>query len=332
MRKLILLLLMAFGLSVQAQEATEAPVDYSSIETEVYVTTQFDMNLREGPSVGWDIIIKLEAGTTLPAIGRTSASNWVQVIWEGQLAWLATRYLVWTGDIINLPVDGRFFDEYVRRVGVLAVTTQETPYYIDWVDPSTLVGTLPEGTEVEVVGRLGYRDNLDFNVMVLYQDQFYWLWAGYLNLEAGRYRQVLDNSYRNAYTRLANSFQSDITEGLSRLGSIEDIWRRLQRGEPVSCGYVPNQLGERTVSDGDLAAIPEFNSVASALDTAIEHTNTAIAMFTDACNRVDAYITQEDVRVALDEVDSARQNFNVSRSLLISLQRRDPLVGDLELR
>jgi uncharacterized protein YraI len=332
MRKLILLLLMTFGILAQAQEATETPVDYSSIETDVYITTQFDMNLREGPGINWPIIIQLQAGETLPAIGRTSASNWVQVVWQGQLGWLATRYLVWTGDIINLPVDGRYFDEYVRRVGVLAETTQDAPYYLDWVDPSTQVGIFPAGTQVEVVGRLGYRDNLDFNVMILYEDEFYWMWAGYLNLEAGRYRQVLDNSYRNAYTRLANSFDGDITEGLNRLSSIESIWRSLQRGEGVSCGNIPAQLGERTVSDSDLHTLPEFNSVATALDTAIEHTNTAIAMFEDACNRTDSYISMEDVRVALDEVDSARQNFNVARSFLISLQRRDPLLGDLEVR
>jgi uncharacterized protein YraI len=332
MRKLSLVLLMAFCwlTIVHAQEATEVPIDVSTIDTDVYITTQFDINLREGPSVHWPILAGLEAGTTLPAIGRTSASNWVQVVQDGRLGWLAVRYLVWTGDIIALPVDGRFFDEYVRRVGVLAITTQETPYYRDWVDPSTYVASFPEGTEVEVVGRLGYRDNLDFNVMVLYEDQFYWLWAAYLNLEAGRYRQVLDNSYRNAYTRLVNSFNSDISEGLNRLSAIEDIWRRLQRGEGVSCGYVPSQLGERTISDGDLSGLPQFGSVASALDTGIEHTNSAIAMFEDACNRSDAYITQENVRLALDEVDSARQNFNVSRSLLISLQRRDPLIGDIE--
>jgi uncharacterized protein YraI len=332
MRKLLLVLLMVFSwlIVAQAQETTPEPIDYSGIETDIYVTTQFDMNLREGPSVHWPILERLEAGTTLPAIGRTSASNWVQVVQNGRLGWLAVRYLVWSGDIVSLPVDGRFFDEYVRRVGVLAYTTQETPYYRDWVDPSTYVGTFPQGTWVEVVGRLGYRDNLDFNVMVMYQDQYYWLWAGYLSLEAGRYREVLDNSYRNAYTRLANAFDDDISEGLFRLNNIEDVWRRLQRGEGVSCGYVPAQLGERTISDGDLSGLPEFNSVASALDTAIEHTNSAIAMFEDACNRSDSYITQEDVRLALEEVDSARQNFNVAASLLISLQRRDPLIGDIE--
>jgi uncharacterized protein YraI len=334
MRKLILALFLLFGLllTLHAQdEPLAVTIDTSSIDTDVYITTQFDLRLREGPGVNWDTITTLEAATTLPAIGRTAATNWVQVIYEGQLGWVATRYVVWSGDLIKLPVDGRFFDEYVRRVGVLVVTNRDTPYYVDWVDPSTQVGIFPAGTQVEVVGRLGYRPNQDFNVMILHEGQYYWIGAWNLNLMDGRFSSVLDNAYRNAYTRLVRAFEADTNAGERRLSSIEDIWRRLQRGEGVSCAFIPNPLSERTISDSDLSEYPQFGSVAAAVDSAIGHTNTAIAMFNDACNRVDAFITMEDVRVALDEVDSARQYYNVGRSFLISLQRRDPLLGDIEV-
>jgi SH3 domain-containing protein len=325
-----LLIVLSIGLlSLALVQAQEPEIDLELVETDVYVTTQFNLNFREGPGLNWNIIEMLGGGITMPAIGRTANTGWVQVIYEGQLGWVSTRYIVWSGDIISLPIDGRFFDNYIRRVGVLAYTVRETPYYVDWVDPSTQVGVLPYGVWVEVIGRLGYRNDLDFNVMILYQDELYWLGAWNLNLEAGRYRSVLDNSYRNAYSRLAREFSSDISNGERRLSSIENVWRSLQRGEAVNCSRLPALLLGRTVSNNDLNAYQQFGSVASAFDTAIGHVNTAIAMFEDACNREDAFITQQDVREALDVLSRARQNFNIARSLLISLQRRDPLLGDL---
>ncbi len=330
MKHLLLLVLIALLTNfAYAQDVEPTPIDLESVETEVYVTTQFNLNFREGPGLNWPVIETLQPAITMPAIGRTADTGWVQIVYDGQLGWVAAPYVVWTGDIITLPVDGRFFDNYIRRVGVQAVTVHETPYYQGWVDPSAQVGVLPEGTAVEVVGRLGYRRNLMFNVMVLYEEEIYWLGAWNLNLEGGRYSSVLDNAYRNAYTRLVREFSSDISTGENRLRSIEGIWFRLQRGETVSCAFPPSALPERTVSDIDLQSEPQFSYVASALDIAIGRTNTAIAMFGDACNRADTFITQQDVRVALDEVNSARQNFNVARSLLASLQRRDPLIGDI---
>jgi uncharacterized protein YraI len=298
--------------------------------TGVYLTTQFDLNLRGGPGQNWEVITTLPPGTTLPVIGRTADTQWLQVAYSSVNGWLSTRYVVWTGDVIELPVDGVGFEAYVRRVGVLAYTVRETPYYREWVDPANLLGVLPPETQVEVIGRLGYARDQFFNVMVLFEGQHYWVGAWNLDLEAGRYTSVLDNAYRNAYTRMVRQFDADIATGLRRLSRIEELWRAIQRGEKVSCAWLPGYLDQRTTSDTDLTSIPRFHAVALTLDDAIGYTNTAIASFEDACNRDEAFVTQADARLALNNVNRARQNFNVARSLLVSLGRRDPLVGDVE--
>lgn len=325
-----LLLLTCVGVlgGVAAQDGS-TPSDASAAD--VYVTTQDHINFRAGPGLNWEVISTLEPGLTLPAVGRTAASNWVQVLYQGQLGWLSTRWLVWSGEMIDLPVDGFFEEEeFVRQVGVAAMTTRETPIYSSQVVASDQVGTLPPETAVEVVGRLGYEPNEMFNVQILYEGQLYWIGAWNLNLEAGRYRSVLDVSYRFAYSRLVRQFIRDINTGESRLIRIEGIWRRLQRGEAVRCSSAPELVPPRQTSDADINAEPSFGSAAVALDNAIGSTNTAIALFTDACTRADAFITQQDVQTALEEIGNAQRNYNIARSLVLSLERRDPVLGDTE--
>lgn len=328
-RLILLILFLTVGTISAQEDSSAAPVDVSTINTSVYATVQFDLNFRAGPGLNWEVVSVIPGGETVPVIGRTSSTAWMQVVYDGQLGWISTQFTVWSGDIITVPVDGQYFEEYVRRVWIDAETIRETPIYQDWVDPSTLVGTLAEGTAVEVVGRLGIRNDLMFNVMILHQDQFYWVGAWNLNLFSYQYNTVLDNAYRNAYSRLVSEFRSDISDGTNRNSRIESTWLRLQRGEAVSCSFIPSLIPERTVSNLDLDAYPEFGSVATAFDSAIGHTNTAISMLSDACNRSDTFITHQDVRLALDETNAARQNFNIASSLLTSLGRRDPLLGDL---
>ncbi len=322
MKRLILLLLFLGTLPfAHAQD---------DVQTSVYITTQDNINLREGPGINWDIIETLPPSLTLPAVGRTANSAWVQVVYEGQYGWLAANYLVWSGDLIDLPVDGVEGEPYVRQRGVAAITVRDTPIYTREVDPANQVEVLRAGTEVEVVGRLGYESDTFFNVQILYNGELYWAGAWNLNLFDGRYTAVLDISYRFAYSRLVRQFFRDINGGENALSRIENIWLDLQAGLPVSCDRAPELLGERRVSDGDLSSEPTFTPAAIALDSALGSTNTAIALFVDACTRDDVFLTQRDVQTALSEVDNARRNYNIARSLLLSLERRDPILGDVE--
>lgn len=97
------------GLIIQAQE-TNKPED-------AYVTTQDYSNLRLGPGENWEILTRLDYGVTLRATGRSFDNRWIQVMYEGDVSnpddatidgvtygWVVYWLLVWTGDILELPV------------------------------------------------------------------------------------------------------------------------------------------------------------------------------------------------------------------------------------
>ena len=105
------------------------------------------------------------------------------------------------------------------------------------------------------------------------------------------------------------------------------MWQDLQFGYSVSCRAVPDYLGNRRTPDSDLDREMIFQPVAFALDSAIGSTNTAISLLEDACNRESLFITQQDIRDALDSLNSARRNYNIASSLLESLRIRDPNVS-----
>ena len=330
----IVIFILLFGtLHAQDTETNATPIapptiDESTVETNIYVTTQDRTSFRLGPGINWQRIRVLDPGVTMPAIGRTADTHWVQVVHNGEIGWVYYALLVWTGDIVQLPVDGIDPLPYIRRTGVIAVTIRDTPLYEREVTPSDQIGTMPAGTVVEVVGRLG--ESGYFQLQILHNDHLYWIGSWNVNIFEGHPTDVLDTRYLYPYGRLVQTFNFDFRQGENRLASIEGIWRDLEVGNGVSCTRLPDALPERRTSDRDINAEPEFRPAATALDAAIGATNTAIAMFDDACNRDDVYITQRDVRIALDEIDNARRNFNLARSLIVSLGYRDPLVGTRE--
>lgn len=294
-------------------------------DTGVWITTQDYTSFRTGPGLNWERAAVIDPVITLPAIGRTSDTRWIQVVYEGETGWINWNLVVWSGNISDLPVDGVQAESFVRQVGIAGITTRETPIYRSGVDPSDQVGILPIETPVEIVGRLGSGRFFQYQIFV--NGQVYWVGSWNIRITERNSNGVLDNSYRYAYGRLLRQFNDDFVDGESRLAQIEQIWRALQGGSVVSCRdeRIPLLLPPRTVSDGDIEQEPTFISAALLLDTAIGATNTAIAAFVDACNRGDIFITNQDIRAALDEVDNGRRHFNLSRSILASLRLRDPL-------
>ncbi len=315
-------LLLALGLApVTAQDATPTPTQPAPPDSGVWVTTQDRSSLRAGPGVAFARLAVVPPATTLPAIGRSADGRWVQVYYEGQTGWIVYWLLVWSGDLAQLPIDGVNPLPFVRRTGVVARTTRETPIYVREVTPGDQVGTIPGGTEVEVTARLGF-----VQYQVLYQGQVYWVSGVYLTFLSGDPSRLLDTRYLYAYGRLVSGLASDINSGQRSLSRIEDIWIRLSGGSAVSCASIPAQVARRT-SQVDVNQEPVFTPVVQALDTAIGHTNTAISLFQDACARPDGFITERDIATALDEISSARRNYNLAASLLQSLSVRDPLIN-----
>ena len=140
----LVVLLFAFtGLAMAQDTDTAAEPDHPP--TTVYVTTQDFVALRQGPGTGFNRLTVVPAVVTLPAYGRTSDTRWIQVLHEGRLGWIAAQYLVWSGDVIDLPVDGVNPYPFVRRAAALGVTTRETPIYRSDIVPGAEVGLYPGG-------------------------------------------------------------------------------------------------------------------------------------------------------------------------------------------
>lgn len=293
-------------------------------QSEVWVTTQYDSALRTGPGRAFDQIAVVPPAATLRAIGRSADTNWVQVEYEGQHGWIASWLLIWTGDIISLPVDGVDPLPFIRRIGVSGITTRETRIYARQVTPSDQVGTIPANEWVEVTGRLGGGSR--FWLQIHYHNELYWVGSWDIRITSGRMSDLLNTAYLFPYGRIASQLDDDLSSIGAALSQIESVWLRLQSGGSVSC-TITLPSARRQVADVDLQRESVFEPLVIALDNAVYSVNNAVAAFMDACNRSEAFIEPQLVRSALDDIANARRELVIANALLDSLQLRDPLLG-----
>jgi hypothetical protein len=313
------LVLLLVGISAGAQEVEpqEAP------PTGVHVTTQDIMSLRAGPGRGFARLAVVPEVVTLPAYGRTSDTRWIQVMYEGQYGWILAQYLVWTGDMIALPVDGVTPAPFIRRAAALGFTTRETPYYRTTVTPEELLSYIPAGTEVELTGRVG--EEGFFRFQVRYNDQLVWVGSWDIRVTDGDYRRLLDLAYTGPYGRLILGIERNIAQALGSYNQAASIWERLSRGERLACQQPPPRVG-REVTDTDVNSAPQFLPAVRALDSAIRSINGAISAYEDACANITP-LTGDLVNAQLAEIDNAERNLLLAGSLLEPLRRRNPLLG-----
>jgi hypothetical protein len=325
--KLIVMLGLFTGIVVSAQDATPTPTpepDYS-----VYVTTQDFVSFRTGAGIAFARTAVIDPTVTLPAIGRTADTRWMQVVYNGEVGWVASRYLVWTGDVINLPIDGVNTAAFIRRAAASAVTVRETPIYATQVDPTDQVGTLPAGTIVELTGRLGGDGGGFFRLQILYNSQLYWLGSYNIRIFDGNYRRLLDIAYLIPYGRLVRQLETNVAESLAIYQQINGVWQRLNNGSSVSCEVIPPRA-RRIITEGDVRSEPAFAPPVVALDAAITSINTAIASFENACTNPDPNfaLTQADVDATLLELQNAERNLILASSLIEPLKVRNPLINE----
>lgn len=318
---LILLLLVSLNYVVAQEEpeATPEPPDYT-----VYVTTQDFSSLRTGPGTDFDRITVLPPVETLPAVGRTADTRWMQVVYDGQLGWVASILLVWTGDVTILPVDGINPTPFVRRAGAIGITTRETPIYRTQITPEDQVGTIPAGIAVELAGRLGEQGFFRFQIQ--YQGQLYWVGSWNIRVISGNYRRLLDAAYLFPYGRLVLGLQENLALSIGSFNQIKGVWGRLDQGDQVSCDPIP-PYARRTITDGDVRTEPSFTPAVAALDAGVTATNAAISAFEDLCNSTDASLTQDDIDAALVKIADAERNLILAASLLEPLRIRNPLLN-----
>lgn len=291
-------------------------------ELDVWITTQDYVNLREGPNTVFDTLLVIPPEVTLQAIGRTADMHWVQVIYEEQSGWISALYLVWSGDVISLPVDGVDPLPFIRRMIVTGVTTRETRIYFRQIDPSQELGTIPQDVEVEVTARMG--EGTYFWMQILYEGRQYWVGSWDIRVTDGDYHRLFDVSYMFPYGRLLIRADEDINSNLRYLSSIEAIWVALGEGQTVSCDFIP-AYAERGATAADIARIDIFTPLFNALDTAIDATNAAISLFDDVCARADP-LTQAEIFTALENVADAHRNYALAYALHVSLRDENPLI------
>jgi uncharacterized protein YraI len=289
-------------------------VSQEEIDTSVWVTTKDFSSLRAGPGMHFERIGVVPPAVTVPVIGRTANGRWVQVEYEGQRGWIVYWLLVWSGDLASAPVDGVDLQPVIR-LGVTATILENTHLFNRHFLP--IEQTLPVGTVVEITGRQG--TGLYIWMQIRYQDEYYWVRSWEIEDAAGVYTGVFDVSYLNPYFRFRTGLDRDISEATNRLSRIEGIWARLGAGETVSCS-VPD-YATRRLSDAEVRRLSRFTPLVVALDNAIADINAAISTFGDACSSEGErlFLTERDVRAALDVLNRARRNLVLARSLLNSL-------------
>lgn len=322
------------------------------ILTDVYVTTQDFTVLRAGPSTFFDRLAVLPPETTLRATGRTVDGSWFQVAFDGELepgadekdyidtirvdgvtyGWVAYWLLVWSGDILTLPIDGIHTASFARLTAPRITIYPDTYYYVDGIDPSTRVqNPVSEPVEVEVVGRVGLpTDKNFFWLQFKLGDQFYWT-ASWEVGTPDRYWILPDGSYIFPYGRLALQLRQELNRSGRVLNNISRRWYDLDAGYTVTCNNIPQYAALRQDSfrERDIQIEQIYISAVQATLDAIEYTNSAIRRFEDVCSRSgdQRFVTPEEVQAALADVNEASRYITLARTLLVPLEQRNPLLG-----
>jgi len=66
--------------------------------------TSYGLNVRTGPSVAYAIIGGLSRGDTVEVVGKNATSDWLQIAYSGQEAWIAAAYVDLSGSLATVPV------------------------------------------------------------------------------------------------------------------------------------------------------------------------------------------------------------------------------------
>lgn len=316
------------ALPAYAQDATPTPEP--TPDTGIWVTTQDNMVLREGPGLAFARVDGIPFATTLPAIGRTVDGTWIQVYYNGKTGWLNALFLIWSGDMISLPADGINPAPYVRQRGVVFLVNNTMAIYNqENYGPGQPVTFPVESAAVEITARLGAGDS--FWLQFWYAGEYYWLgdWNLHLNVSGGYFDDVPDASYVYPFGRLYGKIVQAYETAINRFYAINSLWNTLAGGESITCGSTPANIESTEISQEDLNAEAVFIPTVRALEAAIISTNSAIERLRTACSAggEDRFLTTETVDAALADLTEAERNFNLLGVLLPPIANRDPALG-----
>lgn len=312
----------------------------------VHVTVQDNTVLRAGPGTNWDRLAVLPYGSTWRATARSLDGDWVQIAYDGPLqegartdftrdgvtyGWVAYWLLVWTGDILTLPIDGSAFVPTARTAPVTMIISPDEYIYRDVVDPSTrVVGLIESPVRVEVTGRIGNPRGGFFWIQFKYNNEFYWTGTWATGVPTG-VMAVPDGTYLYPFGRLLDQTRRDYGQARAVYSDIGSRWLALNQGQATTCNNIPDDIASRGTGfrSLDLSLEPLFGPVAQALAGAETALNRALAKFRAICGPLEtrAPVTPEAVAAALADVREAETQLNTVGLLLTPFERRDPLLG-----
>ncbi|MBI1280697.1 MAG: hypothetical protein GC179_21415 [Anaerolineaceae bacterium] len=313
----------------------------------VYVTTQDNAALRAGPGRDWDRLAVLPFATTYRATGRTLDGQWIQVAYEGKLdegarneftvdgvtyGWVVYWLLTWTGNILELPIDGRQFVPTAREAGGLLTLgpSDKIPIFIGEVIPKERVpNPFTSFVRVEITGRLGGSSSKYFWIQFKFNNHFYWVpnWAVGVWGVGG----VPDAGYLYPYGRLLLQLRSELSRLSDVYNDIRSRWVALDTGMTATCNNIPAdfELRRTSFNSGDLAREPLYQPLAAALENVQNSTNSALAKFRIICAKSDSdrLISPDEINAGLADIHEADINMTLIRTLLRPFAQRDPLLG-----
>jgi hypothetical protein len=295
-----------------------------------YVTTQDVVSLREGPGTAFKRLDIISPTTTLPAIGRTTDAQWIQVIYGEKSGWIAARWLVWSGPMMALPADGINPAPYIRLIRRQITVTDSMTIFnqINYLPGQKVSFPVPSAT-VEVTGRLG--SGTEFWLQFFYNGQYYWvgMWNLRYNVPGLVFYNVPDASYVYPFGRIYEQLVDYFGRTYNIYGDIHNIWLSLASGSSASCNSIPTLAASLEIPSADLDSQAVLIPSARALQTAIDNTNAAIELFKDACNQKgeDRFLTTETLNQALDNLETARRNFDLLSDVLLPTANYDPAFG-----
>jgi hypothetical protein len=314
--------------------------------TIVYVTTQDNLHMRLGPGENWESLVVIPHSTTLLATGRSVRSDWIQVAYEGVLdegvstegtidgvtyGWLFSDYLIWTGDVLSLAVDGVPTAAFGRMTPLQTGLSEGRVYYREIGDFANPIVYHGETVTVELTGRVGSTDNGYFWLQFRYNGAYYW-YPTWMGDPPSGYRQLLDGSYLYSYGKTYMAMRMLSSDATSVLYDIGQRWEDLESGYATTCNNIPAQLllPEDIYNDES----PFFSLPRATLIDTVAQINIAIAKLEEICNRPieSRFATPEDVEIALEAVDNARAQLDLLRLLLPPLASRDPVAYNPQLQ
>jgi uncharacterized protein YraI len=163
--------------------------------TDVFVSTDFRVNIRSGPGTEYTILDRFIPGDTLDITGQNAENNWLRVNFNGQEGWVSATVIQTNGVLDNTPI----------------VEAGPTAVLRDSAIPTDLTGTTPSGDVVivtqfntnlrsttslsaDVLDVIPFdtqlqaqaRSNNSNWVMVTFGDQSGWVWSPILDFTSGQ--------------------------------------------------------------------------------------------------------------------------------------------------